>query len=198
MTPPPAASWQLSEALAHAPVLYSYAYRRVSDHHAAEDLVQDTFLSAWKARDEFKQASSLLTWLTGILRHKILDYHRASHRNPLHMQQAAPNREDDADADVATEFDAHGNWSIDPNYRAAPLGLSPARMAENSELQRFIVACLDKLPPRMAELFLAREVDGLSVDDAAAQVGVTSGSAGVLLTRTRKVLRLCLQSSFLP
>lgn len=190
--------WQLKDALAHAPALYSYAFSRVGDHHTAEDLIQDTFLSAWKASDSFKQDSSLLTWLTGILRHKILDYHRASYRNPLQMKQEALEAETDSDADSTAEFDAHGNWSIDPSYRADPIGLSPARLAENRELQRFIADCMEKLPVRMAELFLAREVDGLSVEAAAAQVGVTSGSAGVLLTRARKILRLCLQTSLLP
>ena len=54
---------------------------------------------------------------------------------------------------------------------------------------------MGKLPQRLLLLFQAREVEELSITEAAEAAGVTSGSAAVLLTRARHALRLCLQES---
>lgn len=66
----------------HAPALYGFAYARLRDHHLAQDLVQDALVAAWKSWANYQGGSSLLTWLTGILRHKILDHHRSTARRP--------------------------------------------------------------------------------------------------------------------
>src|SRR5215472_18275796 len=61
---------------AHADYLFNLAVGQVGDKTAAEDLVQETFLAALKARDSFRGQSSDRTWLVGILRHKIYDHLR--------------------------------------------------------------------------------------------------------------------------
>ncbi len=60
----------------YADYLYRYAQSRVNDSAVAEDLVQETFLSAWKARERFEGRSSEKTWLSSILKNKIIDYYR--------------------------------------------------------------------------------------------------------------------------
>lgn len=54
--------------------LYNFAYYRVNDQELAEDLVQDTFLSALKARDSYKGEAAEKTWLVSILKNKIIDH----------------------------------------------------------------------------------------------------------------------------
>ena len=54
--------------------LYRFAYLRTGNRQTAEDLVQETFLSAIKTLDSFLGKSSVRTWLTSILNHKIIDY----------------------------------------------------------------------------------------------------------------------------
>ena len=61
---------------AHGDYLFNFAIGQVRDASVAEDLVQDTFLAAFKARDRFACQSSERTWLVGILRHKICDHLR--------------------------------------------------------------------------------------------------------------------------
>src|SRR5215472_19276111 len=61
---------------AHGDYLFNLAVGQVRDPLVAEDLVQDTFLAALKARDRFAGRSSDRTWLVGILRHKIFDHLR--------------------------------------------------------------------------------------------------------------------------
>ena len=54
--------------------LYSYAYYRTRDQSSAEYLVQETLLAALRAKDTFESRSSVKTWLTGILKHKIITF----------------------------------------------------------------------------------------------------------------------------
>lgn len=54
--------------------LYRFARARVRDSFAAEDLVQETLLAAYRSRDGFSRQSTVKTWLTGIMKHKIMDY----------------------------------------------------------------------------------------------------------------------------
>ncbi len=92
-------------------------------------------------------------------------------------------------------FNANGDWTIDPNHGMSALMQSPAKAAQNSDLRKWIVFCMEKLPARLHLLFTAREVDEMPVADAARLAGVTEGSAAVMLTRARQALRLCLQES---
>src|SRR5688572_30556932 len=61
---------------AHGDYLFNFAIGQLRDANVAEDLVQDTFLAAFKARERFSGQSSERTWLVGILRHKICDHLR--------------------------------------------------------------------------------------------------------------------------
>ena len=176
----------------HAPALYGFAYARLRDHHLAQDLVQDALVAAWKSWANYQGGSPLLTWLTGILKHKILDHHRASSRRPT---LSSPPEAEGQGADHL--FNEHGDWTIDPNRGMQALMQSPAKAAQNSDLRKWIALCMDKLPPRLHLLFTAREVDDLPVADAAKLAGVTEGSAAVLLTRARQALRLCLQENLI-
>ena len=62
--------------------LYRFALSRVKDPSVAEDLVQETFLAALRARENFKGRSAGRTWLIAILKHKIVDYIRKKIREP--------------------------------------------------------------------------------------------------------------------
>ncbi|NIR14014.1 MAG: hypothetical protein GWN86_08695, partial [Desulfobacterales bacterium] len=56
--------------------LYRYAISRIHEPAVAEDLVQETLLAALQGKEGFKGRSSEKTWLTGILKYKIVDYIR--------------------------------------------------------------------------------------------------------------------------
>lgn len=181
----------IDSLMEHAPALYAFAYVRLRDHHLSQDLVQDSLVVAWKSWDSFHGGSCLLTWLTGILRHKILDHHRSTARRPV------VSIEDNNDGQRSTSdlFSATGDWTIDPNHGMQALMQSPAKAAQNSDLRKWILLCMEKLPARLHLLFAAREVDEMPVAEAARIAGVTEGSAAVMLTRARQALRLCLQES---
>ena len=59
-------------------ILYRYGLARVSNPDLAEDLVQETLLAAFKAKNNFAGQASEKTWMIGILKHKIIDSFRKS------------------------------------------------------------------------------------------------------------------------
>jgi RNA polymerase sigma-70 factor (ECF subfamily) len=181
----------IDSLMEHAPALYGFAFARLRDHHLSEDLVQDSLLVAWKSWDNYQGGSSILTWLIGILRHKILDHHRSNSRRPT----VSIEESNDGQPSIDRLFNSNSEWTIDPNHGMQSLMQSPAMAAQNSDLRKWIAICVEKLPARLHLLFIAREVDEMPVAEAAGLAGVTEGSAAVLLTRARQTLRLCLQES---
>ena len=67
----------------HGPALYRVAYRLVGDRHEAEDLVQETFRSAWKSREGFQAGRGERAWLVAILRRRSVDRWRRTGPAPV-------------------------------------------------------------------------------------------------------------------
>ena len=65
--------------------LFRYALSRIRNREVAEDLVQETFLAALQSYDQFQGKSTVLTWLTGILRHKVVDHQRLTFSGSRHF-----------------------------------------------------------------------------------------------------------------
>lgn len=74
----------------YADSLFSYAYFRVQDKGLAEELVQETFVAALAAREEFKGESSEKTWFVAILKNKIMDQLRRKYREKLQSLESIP------------------------------------------------------------------------------------------------------------
>ena len=159
------------------PYLLRYASLQLRDAHAAEDAVQETLLAALAGESGFGQRASLRTWLTGILKHKIIDAIRRSSR------EAPAVSEDEFDA----LFDERGHWV------EMPAGWSDPDAA--FEQQRFFAAlemCLARLPEKTSQAFMMREHLGLQTDEICKELGITATHCWVLLYRARMALRECL------
>ncbi len=99
---------------AYGDYLYRYAFSRLRDSNAAEEVVQETFLAGVRYREQFLGHGSIQGWLLGILKRKIVDYVRLRAK---HNRAGAYDDETDPSTQL---FDAQGNW------RAGALGWSPA------------------------------------------------------------------------
>ncbi|MEM8954958.1 MAG: sigma-70 family RNA polymerase sigma factor [Verrucomicrobiota bacterium] len=172
----------------HGDYLFGYAILRVRDRAVAEDLIQDSLLTAFKARDRFEGRSSERTWLTGILKNKIREHWRKSKREVTESDLAAPG-EDPPDL-----FDAIGHINVD--HAPADWGSDPIAAASRREFQATLSQCLEGLPDRAAEVFLAREVDGASTEEILTTTGISKSNLWVLVHRARKLLRQCLESNW--
>ena len=165
--------------------LYRYALSRVRDAVSAEDLLQDTFLAAFKSRDRFKAESSELTWMTGILRNKIFELYRR-------QAKEVPLLPSDEDSDPELEFFNGRHWSAPPR----DWGGEPARSAESAEFSAALSSCLDALSRNAARAFILREMEGVEPRAAAEALGIAPNHLAVLLYRARMRLRRCLERSF--
>ena len=185
----------LDELVAEADALYRYALPRVRSHHAAEDLVQETLITAVKKFDDFQGRAALGTWLTGILRNKILDHLRHLQRHP---ESPATDNENSSEADPTAEmFDANGAWKFEPSAGLEILETDPAQLADRAEIRAAVQQCLDKLPLTLRKIFVLREVEGCGCDEICTATEVARGSVAVLLHRSRQLLRACLQRTWL-
>ncbi len=167
--------------------LYRFALSRVKDPSVAEDLVQETFLAALRARENFKGQSAGRTWLIAILKHKIVDYIRKKIREP--SSDKIETLTDTLDPD----FDERGHWQTLPGKWT----VNPGKLYEQKEFIDVLYHCLAELPERLAEAFIKREMDGLSTEEICKELGITATNSWVMLYRARMSLRRCLENKWL-
>ena len=167
------------------PYLLRYAALELRNPESAEDCVQEALLAALSAEASFEGRSNLRTWLTGILKHKIVDaIRRASRERPVE------GVEEDI-ADVEALFDDTGHWREPPQPWDNPDGALHQK--------QFLLAlenCLAGLPARTAQVFMLREHLGLETAEICKELGLTTTNCWVLLYRARMLLRECLEKNW--
>jgi RNA polymerase sigma-70 factor (ECF subfamily) len=142
--------------------VFGIAFRRVGDRSLAEDLAQETFLRAWRARRSLRHEAAVRGWLCAIATNVVRDHVRASARR----------REDP-----------------EPEFIDIPApGADPAIRAEHGEALRSLADALRALPPRQREMFLLRERDGLTYREIARVLRCPIGTVMSGLARARERL----------
>lgn len=167
--------------------LLRYARLQLRNPSQAEDAVQETLLAALEGIGRFSGQSSLRTWLTGILKHKIIDQlRRGAREQPLNTDQ------DRSEADaVDALFAADGHWREFP----ADWG-NPEAALENSRFRTAFELCLQRLPERTARVFAMREVMEMPTEEICQELQITATNCWVMLHRARLTLRECLELSW--
>ena len=169
----------------HGDILFRYAVTRLRDAAIAEDMVQETFLAAMKAKDRFSGKSTERTWLVGILKHKIVDYIRKASREQTYGDTEIP----EADSDY---FDRKGHWRVKPPEWQT----NPQKAFEQEEFYVVLQSCLDALPERLRIIFTLREIEGQSAEEICKTMDITSTNLWVLLYRARMRLKTCLEKNW--
>ena len=165
--------------------LLRYASLQLRDRDAAEDAVQETLLAALAGEASFAARSNLRTWLTGILKHKIVDAIRKSARETARSALLAPGEDGAEEFDAL--FDERGHWREFP----PPWGDPDAALNEKQFFAK-LEECLRKLPEKTARVFLMREHMGFETGEICKELAITSTHCWVLLYRARMALRECL------
>lgn len=175
----------------HGDYLFRYAVIRVRNPTVAEDLVQESLLAALKAQDRFSNGSAERSWLTGILRHKVLDHFRQLKRENLAAPATAMPEELDA------RFDDVGLWKRDPALGPQEWSPDAAALMQRQEFMVALRQCLSKLPPRCAAAFVLREMEATESERIQELLEISAANFWVLLHRARMQLRLCLEQNWL-
>ena len=172
--------------------LYHFTLSRIKDPSIAEDLVQETFLAALKARKNFQGRSTARTWLIAILKHKIVDHIRKQVREHT-SDKLESMLNTTANDPVDSSFNDKGDWRIRPSKWA----IDPMKLYEQKEFMDILYQCLGELPQRQAEAFMMREIDGLSTEEICKVLNISATNSWVMLYRARMWLRRCLEDSWL-
>src|SRR5690242_7530212 len=155
-----------SEVEAQRPYLMRYATLQLRDRAAAEDAVQETLLAALANEAGFGGRSNLRTWLTGILKHKVVDI----------IRKASRETPSGGDEEFEALFDETGHW------RDPPAAWSdPDSALEQTQFLSVLEECLGRLPAKTSQAFMMREHLGLETTEICKELAVTPTHCWVLL-----------------
>jgi RNA polymerase sigma-70 factor (ECF subfamily) len=170
--------------------LYRFALARVKDPAAAEDLVQEALVAAIRSQGSFQGKSSRKTWLTAILKYKIVDHFRRRSREPPGEDLDRIDAYDTAHDDL---FNERGGWSLLP----AKWSVDPGKIQRQREFLDVFYRCLGELPERLARIFMRREIDGAGTAEICQEMKITATNSWTMLYRARMGLRRCLEARWL-
>ena len=168
----------------HRRELFAHCYRMVGSVADAEDLVQETYLRAWRSYDGFEGRSSVRTWMYQIATNGCLTALERRKRRGL------PSSFYDPETDPATFPEEAGGdvaWLEPvPDALALPDTADPAAIvAARAGLRLALIASLQYLPPRQRAVLVLRDVLDFSAAEVAAMLGSTTASVKSALQRAR-------------
>lgn len=176
--------------------LYGYALSRVADGPTAEELVQETFVSALAGLAAFRGQASERTWLYVILKRKIIDYYRRRARSPL-----VPLASITADNSQESNYfePGSGHWRDEQAPGAWPVGGDEGRgdlLLEEQEFRQVLAACQRGLTPQQQAVFTLRFVEELPADDICRELNISAANYWVIVHRAKLRLRRCLEKNW--
>jgi len=158
--------------------LVAHCYRMMGSFHEAEDLVQETMLRAWNARDQYDRTrASVRTWLYRIATNACLSALEGRARRPLPSGLGAPS--EDPGAPLTPAFDI-------PWLQPFPDARYDTGM--RADMRLALVAAMQVLPPRQRAVLLLREVLEFSAAEVAEQLGSTVTAVNSALQRARSAV----------
>lgn len=160
----------------HSHAIFRIAFRMSGNEQDAEDLVQETFLRAYRQLNRFGQRSAFATWLYRICVNCSLDLLRVrKSRKERQLMQFQMRDDSQHREDVPTH---------------AP---SPERLSRSNEIADLLVPVLDSLSETERSAFLLRHYEGCNIDEIAEVLGVEAGAAKHSVFRAVQKLRRALQ-----
>jgi RNA polymerase sigma-70 factor (ECF subfamily) len=154
------------EALSHLDSLYGTALRLTRRPADAEDLVQDTYVKAFRSSSQFTRGTNLKAWLFTILHNTFLNMRRHDGRNPVDVDSDAVERAADMRASQQT----------------------PEQLLTRATLNADLQAALDSLPEAFRQAVWLRDVEEFSYAEIAAMVQVPMGTVMSRISRGRRML----------
>ena len=158
----------------HSRSVFRLAYRMTGNEQDAEDVVQDTFLRAWKQIDRYEARSSFSTWLYRIAANCSLDLIRVRKRRDERQEQ--------------TTDDHQGTFAT----LAAP-DPAPDRLVYGSEVQRHVDDALGTLTAQERTAFILRHFEGLSIEEIGDALGTGVNATKNSIFRAVQKLRRALE-----
>ena len=172
--------------------LFRFALVRLRDEFLAEDMVQETFLAALRASENFAGRSSPKSWLVGILKNKIADHYRKAGR-----ETSLTDLEFFKDEE-RERFVPDGPFTDGWIHELGPVEWprDPGAALDNAAFWKTFHDCAGKLPKNVARVFLLRELEERPTEEICGLLNITPNNLWVMLHRARMALRRCLEENW--
>jgi RNA polymerase sigma-70 factor (ECF subfamily) len=157
-----------AELIAHRPYLVRFAMRKLRDSALAEDAVHDVIEAVLSGRARFAGRAALRSWLTAVLKNKIVDT----------LRRSSPHETLDGD-DGEPSGPAHGVACLQPR---------PDEIAEQRQALARALAGIERLPPTLRDAMRLRIVEDRSTASVCAELGISEENLFVRVHRARKQL----------
>lgn len=167
------------DALPYAHALYSYALRMAGNHQDAEDLVQETFLKAYRSYDRFAEGTNLRAWLYRILTNTYFNQYRQRQTRPEVLS-----------LDVADDF--YLFHKLLPEEASDPSLISAEAKVVESMMAEDVRRAIDQLPEQFRVPILLADLEGFSYKEIASMLEIPMGTVMSRLSRGRKGLQKAL------
>lgn len=158
----------------HSQSLFRLAYRMTGNEQDAEDVVQETFLRAYRRLNKFESRSSFSTWLYRIAVNCSLDQSRK--RRQQDDRQVSPNPE-----------------LPDPMLALLSTDPSSERLAMSAEVRKKLEATLNELTEKEKAAFVLRHYEGMSIEEVGRAMGLRANAAKNNIFRAVQKLRRALE-----
>ncbi|WPU94767.1 sigma-70 family RNA polymerase sigma factor [Mucilaginibacter sabulilitoris] len=174
----------------YADYLYKYAFGRLNDEQQARDLVQDTFLAALEKTGNFRGDSNERTWLTAILKYKVIDVYRKKSSVLVVTDQFG------SAADEDEYFDPElNNWKRE--HWPQLFGVEENDPLHNKEFMGVLQQCLKRLPPLWMSVFRLKHLEDEITETICKEMKISSANFWVIIHRAKVNLRSCLQKNWI-
>jgi len=172
----------------HTADLIKWALHKTSSLEIAEDLVQDTFISAWNGFSSFEHKSSAKTWLFRILNNKIIDYYRK--RNPEYKEivsfeeEAVMNYTDSLfnKSNVWNDMNQYFHWQQDDH------------LLDNPDFKQIMDDCIDDLPSNWKFIITSKYLQDKSTTEICQDANITASNYWQIVHRSKLLLRKCIDN----
>jgi len=152
--------------------VYRLCYKVLRSREDAEDMAQETFISAYRSMDSFRSEANIKTWLYRIALNKCLDFRR---------KQSAQKR-------MAFLQSIFGNSAAVRQLKSA-VSLSPERPVEDDERRAILDTALNQIPEKQRTALLLSKTEGLSQKEIAETMNISVGAVESLISRAKENLR---------
>ena len=160
----------------HSRPIFRLAYRMTGNEHDADDVVQETFLRAYRQIDRFEERANFSTWVHRIAVNCSLDLLRSRGR---HEKNRITNNVDEDGEDMTPEFE-----STDPQ---------PDRLLLSNEMKQHVAKALERLSGNERTAFILRHFEGMPVEEIGKTLGIQVNAAKHTIFRAVRKLRESLE-----
>lgn len=166
--------------------LYSWAFYKTSNKEIAEDLVQDTFVSAFTNFDKFQEKSTPKTWLFSILKNKIIDFYRKKSKEFTTSYEEYSNPMKISD-DLFNENEGWNDVS----------DITSQNWLDNPEFVTILSKCKNKLPENWQFIIQAKFVLDQDSKQICQELEITTSNYWQIIHRAKLLLKKCIEFNWI-